>query len=354
MKKKKIIWLITLILSLVVILSAATAVTASSVKTWKVFMTCGPEAGWNEANLPEFLKGAEEATGGKLKFEIFFAGEHPYKMGEILKAVKDGVTEVGEIGCGYVANIEPRAAVIELPMLFPNANFQLYKEILDDLRSEYFPPIWDKWNAVELVPQAWAAQQFFHRSTFLENWDSFKGQRIRSWSTPVGDLIKLLGATPVNVAFDEVYTGLQTGLFDGLMTDIGPAYRTRLLEPAKYVSYISSQWCFRPLLVNKNALEELPLDVRDALMGYMQENAEWWYLGMQRENSQAIEDAIMYDQAKIHPVPMKFWSEIRDKSYEGIWKPWIERMGPQGEEAFNNIAKIIIEKGYTVPGYKIK
>ena len=354
MKKKKIIWLITLILSLVVILSAATAVTASSVKTWKVFMTCAPQAGWTEINLPKFLKGAEEATGGKLKFEIFFSGEHPYKMGEILKAVKDGVTEVGEIGCGYVANIEPRAAVIELPMLFPNADFQLYKEILDDLRREYFPSIWDKWNAVELVPQAWAAQQFFHRSKFLENWDSFKGDRIRSWSTPVGDLIKLVGATPVNVAFDEVYTGLQTGLFDGLMTDIGPAYETRLLEPAKYVSYISSQWCFRPLLVNKNALEELPSDVRDALMGYMHANAEWWYLGMARANSQAIEDAIMYDQAKVHPVPITFWNEIRDRSYEAIWKPWIERMGPQGEEAFNNIAKIIIERGYTVPGYKIK
>ncbi len=46
-----------------------------------------------------------------------------------------------------------------------------------------------------------------------------------------------------------------------------------------------------------------------------------------------------------------FRQEIRAESYEWIWSYWIERAGDVGHDVFNELAKVIITKGYDVPGY---
>ncbi len=65
----------------------------------------------------------------------------------------------------------------------------------------------------------------------------------------------------------------------------------------------------------------------------------------------SLQLAFIVDQVRCAPVPAAFREEIRNHSYEAIWKPWIERVGPKGAEAFNEVAKIMIDMGYTVPGY---
>ena len=52
-----------------------------------------------------------------------------------------------------------------------------------------------------------------------------------------------------------------------------------------------------------------------------------------------------------YPVEPAIREEIRAKSYEAIWKHWVERTGAGGKEAFNEISKVIIAAGYDVPGY---
>ena len=60
------------------------------------------------------------------------------------------------------------------------------------------------------------------------------------------------------------------------------------------------------------------------------------------------------DYVQFRPVAKDFREEIVAGSYEAIWKPWIDRAGPEGAEAFNEVAKVIIAKGYEVPGYTVK
>jgi len=106
--------------------------------------------------------------------------------------------------------------------------------------------------------------------------------------------------------------------------------------------------------VNKDAWAELPAELQDTITSYVESRRDWFETGNIKMDGLAIQLALANDNVTFRPVPPDFRQEIVERSYEGIWKPWIDRAGPEGAEAFNEIAKIIIAKGYEVPGYTVK
>ena len=84
--------------------------------------------------------------------------------------------------------------------------------------------------------------------------------------TPAGelwvDLFKSLGAAPAPLNFSELYTALQTRVFDGeenpyAIVDVG-----RLYEVQKYISVTNHMWSAYHLLGNQDAWKALPPDVQ--------------------------------------------------------------------------------------------
>jgi len=67
-----------------------------------------------------------------------------------------------------------------------------------------------------------------------------------------------------------------------------------------------------------------------------------------------MQNACMLYGVQWHPVPPDLIEEIREKAYEGIWQKWMDRSGPEATEAFNSVAKEIIARGITLPGYTPK
>jgi len=278
-------------------------------------------------------------------------GEHPYKGADLPKAIKDDECQITNLSGGYVSGLEPRLAVLDMPMLCPGGDFTTWREIYKGLAESYFKDAWADWNCQELIPHHWGGQQIYLNEGFVENWDSLKGKRVRTWSTDTGKMIELLNGTLVRIDWGEVYTSLQTGLVDGLITSFFGAYSTRLTEVCKNVNMITMQYATVPYCVNRDALNELPPDVKDTLLAVMQDKREWFETGTVMADGLALQVAFLTDQVKCHPVPSEFREEIWRNSYEGIWKSWIENAGPQGEDAFNEVAKILTDKGHEVPGY---
>jgi TRAP-type C4-dicarboxylate transport system substrate-binding protein len=105
------------------------------------------------------------------------------------------------------------------------------------------------------------------------------------------------------------------------------------------------------LQVNKDALAELPPDVRNAFLGVMESYRNEAYYAYYNEIGPAIMSGVYEFEFTLKAVPQPMLEEMRGRAYEAIWKPWVERMGPAGAEAFNEVAKALIAGGYTVPGY---
>jgi len=305
---------------------------------------------WDARALPQLVEAIETGTGGRLQIDIFLPGEHPYKLGDMLNAVKLGETDVGQVYGGYATAIEPRLGVLDIPFMTPG-DIEAYVELYNSFAEGFFDDVWAEWNTTQIIPLFMGAQQFYLKEGWIENWDSLKGKRIRSWSTDVGNMISLLNGTPVQISWGDVYTSLQTGLIDGMVTSFDAAYSNGMLEICKNVVIASTQYVTAPYLVNQDSLAALPADVRDDLLRTIEANTDWYSLGLIRQDGVSLMSAFLTEQIQARPIPTALRQEILNKAYDNIWKPWIERAGPEGADAFNQVAKVLIASGREVPGY---
>ncbi len=316
---------------------------------WRNAIMCaGTEDAFNWVELAEEVK---KATDGRLIIELYLPGEHPYGPADSLRAVRDNEFQITGLTGGYVTGVDPRLGVLDLPMLLPLGDYETFLKVHDVFDGYLGRVLSESWNSEILIHHNWGNMQFYMKEGFIEDWDSLKGKKVRVWSAEIADLVTLLNGTPVNVAWGETYTSLATGLVDGLTTDFFSAYSTRLTELAPDLTMMSYMFGTNNYIVNKDALAALPDDVREILLNLMAEKDQWFRTCNVRKDGMALQEAFLTDNIKAHGVSKEFFEEIREKSYEAIWKPWLDRSGEEGAKAFNEVAKLIIEMGYDVPGY---
>lgn len=354
MKEKKLAISLTIIAItlLSICLTAIPAMSKEAPIIWRNAIMCaGTEDAHNWVELAEKVK---QATNGRLIIELYLPGEHPYAPSDSLRAVRDNEFQITGITGGFVTGVDPRLGVLDLPMLLPGGDYDTFLKVhdaFDDYLNKVFS---EKWNSTILIHHNWGNMQFYMKDGFLKDWDSFKRKKVRVFSAELADLVTLLNGTPINVPWGEVYTSLATGLVDGLTTDFFSAYSTRLTELSPNVTMMSHQFGTNNYIVNKKALNSLPADVKEALLKVMAENDQSFRTATILKDGLALQEAFLKDNIKAHGVSKKFYKEVRAKSYDGIWKKWIDRSGPEGAAAFDEIAKMIIDLGYDVPGYTLK
>lgn len=315
-------------------------------------MAAGTEDAFNWKILVERVK---EATNGRLIIELYMPGEHPYGPADSLKAVRDNEFQITQLSGGYVTGVDVRLGVLDLPMLLPGGDYETFLKLHDVFDPYLNKVLGETWKSTVLMHHNWGNQQFFMKRGrgFIEDWDSLKGKKVRVWSAEIADLVTLLNGTPVNIAWGDVYTSLSTGLVDGLTTDFFSAYSTRLTELAPDVTMMSYMFGTNNYIVSLEALNALPADLKEILLKVMKEQEQWFRTATTQKDGMALQEAFLTDNIRAYGVSKKFFEEIRAKSYEAIWKPWIERSGPEGAQAFNEVAKLLIEMGHDVPGYTV-
>jgi TRAP-type C4-dicarboxylate transport system substrate-binding protein len=93
--------------------------------------------------------------------------------------------------------------------------------------------------------------------------EDLKGLKVRS-SGKIADMLKTVGASPVLVPGEEIYTALSTGVIDAAHWGAAAgALTTKLCEPAKY--YVQPNLAFSAtdlIMVSKKAWDELPADIQ--------------------------------------------------------------------------------------------
>jgi tripartite ATP-independent transporter DctP family solute receptor len=100
----------------------------------------------------------------------------------------------------------------------------------------------------------------------MRNADDFAGFKIR---TPPGavivDLFKAIGAAPVPLGVNDLYTALQTHIVDGQETPLQSVESYRLYEVQKYLSITNHLATGAWLTVNGDAWTSLPPDLQSSL-----------------------------------------------------------------------------------------
>jgi tripartite ATP-independent transporter DctP family solute receptor len=148
--------------------------------------------------------------------------------------------------------------------------------------------------------------------------------------TPAGelwvDLFKSLGAAPAPLNFSELYTALQTRVFDGeenpyAIVDVG-----RLYEVQKYISVTNHMWSAYHLLGNQDAWKALPPDVQAVVERNLTK-----YALLQRRDTQERNDSLADKLVRRGMILNKAdTSGMRTKlTSSGFYTKWRDKFGAQ-------------------------
>src|SRR5699024_8725943 len=296
-----------------------------------------PENNHNTEALFEFAEKLEEDTNGKVKLDVMAGGALGYEGPELLTAVRDNAVPVSDMLTSGVAGDEPLFEIVTLPFLV--LDFDEGK-ILNDIARPYFDKVAEeKWNQKILYITAWPAAGFWTQDK-VESVEDMKGLKMRTYDKNGALVVEAGGGTPHPLPFSEVYSSLQTGVLDSVLTSSPTAVDAKFWEVLDYYSPVNVTMATSFASISLDEFNKMDPEDQDALLEAAQEieDAYWDHVPKLDEEQVAISNDNGIET--LEPSD-EFMQGLTDLTEE-IRNDWLESAPPEAEE--------IIEKFYEAVG----
>jgi TRAP-type C4-dicarboxylate transport system substrate-binding protein len=328
MKKRSITISIVLMGLLLVALPIGEVYAASPAPiTWKALGAFQIDYSETQVWILPFIKKVNERAKGRLQIE-YVGGPEVVPTFEQLKPVSTGTFQLLGAITVYFYPVFPASAVTAIsPSYAEQQRASGLTKMLDDL--------WQKQVNIKYLPITFEDRFHFYLRKPVKNLADFSGLKIRSifiWDA----LVKALGATAINLAMPEVYTAMEKGVVDGLITVETGVINYRYHEVTKYVVYPGFGHPASGILINLDAWKALPDDLRALVeqAGIDQEKESMVAIGnlAKKEQRELVEkwglkriDLSPSDGAEL----LKKWEE---ESWKGLVYNRLPEIGPKLRE----------------------
>ncbi len=211
----------------------------------------------------DFVNEVEEATDGRLVITIREPGELPFKNSEYVRAIGEGSAEMGWGLMPAITGDLKSGSVLGLPFLVQNSE-ELTKAmtVLEDALKEEL----NAYGTDMLFYFNMPAQNLFGQDEPIKNFADTKSMLIRASGAEMADFVKSLGAVPVTVDSAEVPTSLSRGVIESAITSALNCYGSNWNESLTWGYMFDLQVDTIVTLVNQQALNDLPEDIREILL----------------------------------------------------------------------------------------
>ena len=189
-------------------------------------------------------------------------------MGDGLRLVRSGTFDIASITVGLVAADDPFLEGIDL--IGVSTTIPDLRGAVDAYREVFSARLEERFGVTALAIWPFGSQIFFCNEP-IETLDDLQGLKVRSYTASMSTLLESLGATPVTLAFPEVYPALQRGVAECGITSPTSANTGNWPEVTTHV---------------------LPLSVSGAVQAHVV-NLDWW--NGQSEEDQATLRAALAD-----------------------------------------------------------
>jgi TRAP-type C4-dicarboxylate transport system substrate-binding protein len=249
-----------------------------------------------------------------------------------------GIADISFFMPGYTAGRFPRSTVFDLPLV-GGGSCTVNTAIAQGVYNKYIAP--DYKDAKMLI--YFVSEPFtIHTSKKkISSMADMKGLKFRSSGAVQGAMVKGLGGSPVGMPITEVYTSLEKGVIDGVLTAFTAMVSFRLYDVSKYSIQAGLTATPMAVAMNWKTWNSLPPDVQKIL-----DNLSMRY---------AFEAATAYDEdlqkalqkgrslgKEIYPLSA---SELQkwEKQLSPIYDKWVADMkskGIPGDEILNAVRQI--------------
>lgn len=282
-----------------------------------------------------------ERSDGRIEIQYSYYGETPYKQGEALGLIRDGLVQMTEWLPANSVSTYPILAAPELPFVAPaKGDAAALQEATN--RAWDSPLVSAALNSVVAEHGARVLARYYYQpmnfwaAKPLAKAADFEGLRIRIFTPESAEFLEQLGAQPMNVAQPEVYTSLQTNVLDGVVTGSGNVIGSKWNEVLN-AGYVANMMLVGSrMLVSEEALAELPADLQAILLEEMAAVGAELQAYMP-ESDKASQADLAAGGMTVTQAGEEDYARFREIAASKVWPDWKERVGEQADAVIQQI-----------------
>jgi tripartite ATP-independent transporter DctP family solute receptor len=219
-----------------------------------------------------------EQTNGEITMEIF----HSMQLGgekEALEQVQLGALEMTRVSVGVVGPIVDDFNAFNLPYVFRSIDHM--RNVVDGEIGQELLAALEAGGLIGLGYMDAGARSFYNKERPIREPADLEGLKIRVMQNPIFiEMMSEMGGNGIPIAFNELYTALQTGVVDGAENN-PPSYATQKhFEQAGYYSLTEHLIVPEIFVFSKAVWDTLPAEqqelIREAAVLTTQKERELW------------------------------------------------------------------------------
>ena len=255
---------VTVLTGMALSLAFACGTTQAADYTLKFNHVLGPKEPYH-AGFLAWAKAVEEKTKGKMKIEVF----HSAQLGveeDILEQIRQGANVGQNTDSARMGNYVPEIAIMNGPY---------FAENLDEVAKLRKSPSINKWlgalsdkYGIKVLSFNWVqGYRHFFTNKPIKSPGDLTGLRIRTPPAPIWqESIRALGATPVAIAFTEIYPALQQKAVDGAELVYNNIMAAKMYEVLKYGNDTGHIMLINFEVISSKFFNSLPADIQKVLV----------------------------------------------------------------------------------------
>jgi tripartite ATP-independent transporter DctP family solute receptor len=309
--KRMMVLAAVMVFSLAVVCSTAQAQTKYVLKFNHVL---GPKEPYH-VGFQNWAKAVEERTKGGLKIEVFASAQLGVEE-DILEQIRAGANVGQNTDSARMGNYVPGIAILNGPYCAENLaevaklkNAPTIKRFHDELASKY---------GFQVLSFGWVqGYRHFFTNKPVRNPGDLKGLRIRTPPAPIWqESVRALGATPVALAFGEMYPALQQKVVDGVELVYNNIPAGRFYEVLKYVSETGHIMLVNYEVISAKWFNALPPDYQKILVEECEKAGLETSKRIMESEKVVKADLIKRGMVVVDKLDMKAFRKAGEKAYE--------------------------------------
>lgn len=235
----------------------------------------------------------EEKTNGNFEWDVYYNSELGSEN-EAVELVRNNTAQFVTSNVTVMPNYVERIGVFALPYLFHSPEDQLTYLSTSPVAFDMWKELEDSANLLTLGFQCSGSRCLSTKGVDqISSPADLKGIKVRCMDGKVWtDVISALGATPVPIAYTEIYTALQTGVVQGQDNPITNTVDGKFYEVLDKFYETNHCYLISGFYTNPEAWDALPDDYKSLLGGLLQKHLGDGYVDAVAEFSENGYDII--------------------------------------------------------------
>jgi len=221
----------------------------------------------------EFKRLVEERSDGKIEVDIYPDGQLGGER-EMIESTQAGNIQMASPSVGVLANFSSALQVFDFPFIFKDA--ETAHQVVD---GEFGQELLKGLEEAGLVGLNYGELGYRHLSNNkgeIVTPADIKGLKLRTMEVPMHIAFwKEVGANPTPLAFTEVFTGLSSGVVDGVENVLGLIHSGKFHEVSKYITTTGHIYDPEIYIMNKDFFNSLSKEDQEIIQSSINDSVKY-------------------------------------------------------------------------------